>query len=192
MSANLAERAERLLTLEEFERLPEDNEGRLELSRGRLVREPLPDAEHGLLTGELIGRLYAFVRERRLGIVVTRGGFILSGDPPTVREPDLAFISAARLPKDGLSGGYWRQAPDLAVEVVSCWNTYSEIQAKVLDYLDTDCRMLWVVEPETRSLTVYRSRDDIRILTMSETLSGSDVVRGFRLPLAELFEPLNA
>ena len=182
----------RLLSIEEFERLPEDDEYRDELVRGRLVREPLPGIEHGLLTAELACRLYSHVEERALGIVLIGAGFVLAEDPPTVRGPDVSFLSAANVPAEGVPTGYLRRAPDLAVEVVSPSNTVTEIQEKVLDYLDAECRMLWVVDPRNRSVMVYRSRDDIRIRTMGDILGGSDVLRGFRLALAELFEPLRA
>ncbi len=178
---------ETVLTLEQFQRLPEEDLHRIELVRGRLVREPRPGAEHGWLTGKLIGELEPFVRDRGIGLVVTETGFLLSNDPPTVRGPDVAFIAAEDLPPEGVPVGFWTVAPRLAIEVVSPSNTASEIRQKVLEYLAAGTRSVWVVDPPTRSVTTYRSRDEIRLLTMADELEGADVLPGFRLPLSELF-----
>ncbi|HJU85961.1 MAG TPA: Uma2 family endonuclease, partial [Gemmatimonadota bacterium] len=66
-------------------------------------------------------------------------------------------------------------------------NTIAEIQAKVLDYLAAGTRMVWVVEPRSRAVTVYRSREDIRLLTGDAEIDGADVLPGLRLALSELF-----
>jgi Uma2 family endonuclease len=92
---------ERPLSIEEFERLPDD-EYRSELVRGRLIREPPVGAEHGGVTMELGARLSIFARGHHLGRVLAETGFILAEDPPTVRAPDIAFVAAARIPPDGL------------------------------------------------------------------------------------------
>ena len=90
--------ADDVIGLEEFQRMPEEDEYRIELVRGRIVREPRPGAQHGALTGELVHRLSTHVRDRAMGLVVTETGFLLAVDPPTVRGPDLAFIAAEHLP----------------------------------------------------------------------------------------------
>lgn len=189
MGAPRTEVAEELLTLEQFERLPEEDEYRIELVRGRPVREPRPGAEHGWITGELIGRLHTHVRDDRRGLVVTETGFLLTAEPPTVRGPDIAYIAARNLPAGGIPIGFWRVAPDLAVEVVSPSNAATEIQEKVLEYLVAGTRLVWVVDPRTRSVTVYRSRDQVRVLTGGDELDGADVLPGFRLVIGDLFAP---
>lgn len=177
-----------LLTLEEFERLPEEDEYLLELVRGRLVREPRPGGEHGLLAAELVARLHHHARAHRLGRVVTETGFLLTEDPPTVRGPDAAFISTSRFPATGAPTGFWRVVPDLVVEVVSPSNTATEIQEKVLEYLDAGTRLVWVVHPRIRAVTVFRSKMNVQVLTERETLEGGDILPGFQLEIAELFE----
>lgn len=187
MSEPSIEAADRRLTLEEFQRMPEEDEHRLELSRGRVVREPRPGARHGVVATELIFRMETWARGRGLGRTVAVTGFLLSVDPPTVRGPDVAFISVGNLPPQGPARGFWKGAPDLAVEVLSPSNSAAEIQGKVLEYLDAGARLVWVIDPETRTATVYRSRAEIRLLTGADSLDGGDVLPGFRLPLAELF-----
>jgi Uma2 family endonuclease len=169
--------------------MPEEDAYRVELVRGRVVREPRPGGKHGWLTGRLVARLESFAQERRLGIAVTETGFLLSVEPPTVRGPDAAFIARESLPAEGAPNGFWTRAPELAVEVVSPSNTAAEIQEKVLEYLESGSRLVWVVDPATRTVAAYRSREDIRLLTEDDVLESADVLPGFRLAIADLFKP---
>jgi Uma2 family endonuclease len=113
-------------------------------------------------------------------------GFILSRAPDTVRAPDIAFVAEGRF-ETGLPFGYVPFAPDLAVEIVSPSNTASELQAKVLEYLEAGTRLVWVIDPRRETVMVYRSRDDIRILGRDDELDAADVLPGFKLALSELF-----
>lgn len=173
------------VTVEEFARLP-DAENRMELVRGRLVREPPAGFEHGGIAMNVGRRLGEFVDREDLGVVVAaETGFVLFEDPPTVRAPDAAFVAKERLPEDCV--GYAHLAPDLAVEVVSPSNTTAQLHDKVCDFLDAGTRMVWVIEPSRRTVMVYRSRDDIRLLAEDDELEGGDVLPGFSVQVAELF-----
>ena len=173
------------VTIEEFERLPDDA-SRLELVRGHVVREPPAGFEHGGIAASITTCLTTYARQHALGRVVTdEPGFVLFDDPPTVRAPDVAFVARDRLPAD--PRGFPRLAPDLAVEIVSPSNTLVEIQEKVFDYLDAGTRLVWVVEPRTRSVTAYRSLKEIRLLTGDEEVDGADVLPGLQLKVSELF-----
>jgi Uma2 family endonuclease len=175
-----------IMTIEEFERLPDDG-WRLELVRGQVVREPPAGFEHGDVAFEIGTLLRLFARKHRLGKVVgTDAGFVLFDEPPTVRAPDVAFVSKERLTFDPKR--FAPIAPDLAVEVISPSNTMSEIHEKVLDYLDAGTRLVWVVDPGSCMVAVYRSRDEIRLLNRADELDGGDVLPGFRLKVSELFE----
>jgi Uma2 family endonuclease len=177
-----------LLTIEEFERLPDD-EWRCELVRGVVVREPPAGFEHGRVANRILHALTRFVEEHGLGeVLASETGFVLFEDPPTVRAPDAAFVAEGRVPTPA-PPGFGRLAPDLAIEVVSSSNTIPQIHSKVLDYLDAGTRLVWIADPATRTVTVYRSREEIRLLTEEEELDGEDVLRGFRLRLREIFGP---
>lgn len=174
-----------LLTIEEFADLPDDG-WRLELVRGHVVREPPAGIDHGGISALIVTALVEFVGERKLGRVMTaESGFVLSEEPPTVRVPDVSFLRADRLDFD--TRGFAPFAPDLAVEVLSPSNTVSEIHDKVLDYLDAGTRLVWVVDPASRTVTVYRSRDEIRLLRADDEIGGANVLPGFRRRVAELF-----
>nr|WP_296760363.1 Uma2 family endonuclease [Roseiflexus sp.] len=80
-----------------------------------------------------------------------------------------------------------RVPPDLAVEVVSPHDTAEEVEAKVLDYLEAGTRMVWIVRPRTRTVTVYRSLREVQVLRPGDTLEGGDVLPGFAVPVGAIF-----
>lgn len=175
----------RPLTIEEFERLPDDG-WRMELVRGHVVREPPTGFEHGDVAFRMGSVLMRFVDEHALGKVVgTEAGFVLFDEPPTVRAPDIAFVREERLGFDPKR--FAPLAPDLAVEILSPSNTVSEIQDKVLDYLDAGTCLVWVADPNSRTVTVYQSRNTIQLLTADDEIDGADVLPGFRCKVSELF-----
>lgn len=154
--------------------------------RGRVVSEPPAGFEHGGLAAHIAHRLREFVAREDLGMVVgAETGFVLFEEPPTVRAPDAAFVSRERLPEDRVV--FASLAPDLAVELVSPSSTMPQIHDKVCDFLDAGTRIVWIIEPRRRTVMVYRSRDDIRLLTEEDRLDGGDVLPGFRVEVGELF-----
>ena len=92
-----------------------------------------------------------------------------------------------RIERAGEVKGYWIGAPDLAVEVTSPGDTKREVDNKVAEWLEAGARMVWVVSPKLRTVTVYRSLTDIVVLAEKDTLDGGDVVPGFQIRVAEIF-----
>jgi Uma2 family endonuclease len=178
---------QKLITAEEFFRMPEPADGsRQELVRGVVITMPPPGGRHGACCSRVDRRLGTFVEERGLGTVCANDtGFITERDPDTVRGPDLAFWSKDRLPE--VPESYIEVPPDLAVEVVSPNDHYSRVQNKVRQYLSRGVRIVWVVDPEDRSVTVYRSLQQAAILGEKDALSGEDVLPGFQCAGGELF-----
>jgi Uma2 family endonuclease len=78
------------------------------------------------------------------------------GNPDTVRAPDVAFVSQERLEAVGEIEGYWPGAPDLAVEVISLGDSHVEVEEKVFDWLEAGTKMVFTINPRSRSVTVYR------------------------------------
>lgn len=173
------------ISVEEYARLRESEAERSELVRGMLVHEPRPGAYHGRSQARLAERLNAFVESEGVGMVLADVGVVIPGLPRTVRGPDLLFYRADRVP-DPLPEGFLDTVPDLAVEIVSPSNTASGLLEKVTEYLDAGTALVWVVDPGSRTATVYRSREEIRIVTEDEGLDGGDVVPGFRVTLREV------
>ena len=119
-------------------------------------------------------------------MTTAEAGFQLAHDPDTVRAPDVAFVRAERFPPGGVKG-FFQGAPDIAVEVVSPSDRASEVAAKVRDWLQAGCSMVWVVDPENRTVTVHRSRKDITVLTEADMLTGGDVLPEFSMPVLTIF-----
>lgn len=174
-----------LLTAEDLLRLP-DHGRRRELVKGELIEIAPVGVEHGDLAALILTRLRTYVEARRLGLAATEIGFFLEHAPDTVRAPDVCFISAARLPP-GRQEGFFEGAPDLAVEVISPGDVAAEVESEVQDYLAHGARLVWVVHPRTRTVTVYYSDGSARVLHIGDTLEGEDVIPGFQLALADLF-----
>ena len=145
-------------------------------------------AEHGRIVARMTLRLAGFVEKGALGTVFgAETGFHITHEPDTVRAPDVAFVRAQRMGAE-LGCGFFPGAPDLAVEVLSPDDRAGEVLAKVQDWLDAGCLAVWVVDPRTRTVTVYRSRSEIVVLGKSESLSGGDLLPNFSLPVSELFQ----
>lgn len=173
----------------ELLRLPRDGRKR-ELVDGE-VRVSPAGGRHGQLCVELVARIHAHVRERRLGVVFDSStGFRLAGrkaGQQDVRSPDVSFVAAFRLPGDRAPAGFVELAPDLAVEVLSPDDRRREVLEKVGEFLDAGTRLVWVLDPELRTAAVYRSLTDIRRLSEIDCLDGEDVLPGFGCVLGDIF-----
>lgn len=86
-----------------------------------------------------------------------------------------------------VSRGYRRGAPDLAVEVVSPNDLYTDVEEQVATWLEHGARLVVVVNPRRRTVTLYRPSGQVRHLTVADTLEGEEVVSGWSLPVKALF-----
>ena len=169
------------MTLEDF--LESDLEG-YEYVKGELIPMPPTSVEHGKISINLILPLGLYVRENQLGdVYVPDTGFQI-GD--RVLMPDVAFVPSEQMPDD--LHKVFPTPPDLAVEVVSPSDAFRRVVRKALDYLEAGTKMVWIVEPTSQTVRVYRSETPIRVLGIDDTLTGEDVVEGFSCQVAQLFE----
>ena len=160
---------------------------RCELVRGELIMMSPGGFEHGCVIMDIAAPLRDFVNQNSLGRVTgAETGFCIARDPDTVRAPDVGFVLAERVPAEPVKG-YFQGAPDLAVEVLSPEDRAGEVLAKVRDWLAAGCRRVWVVDPRTRTVSVYRSPSEIVVLSDSDTLTDDELLPGFHLPVAEIF-----
>lgn len=156
--------------------------------RSELQGEGMPNAEHGAASARIVSELESHVRAGGLGIVLVECGFVLSEDRSTVRIPDVSFVARTQMPGDGLPSGYFRGGPDLAVEVVSPSDKASDLAVKIADYLAAGTQQVWVVEPNTRTVAVYRPGGAARVYGADDTLDGGDLLPGLALPVGDLFD----
>ncbi len=179
-----------LMTADELFRMSDDG-CRRELVSGELKMIAPVGFEHGEVMVRLSGLLDAFVRQQGLGRVAGGDpGFVLSRDPDTVRAPDVAFIRKERLAANPVGPAFWTGAPDLAVEVMSPSDTVHGVHEKAKAWLAAGVEAVWVVNPAWRTVTVYRSANDIKTLTEDDDLDGQDLLPGFRCRVREIFENL--
>jgi Uma2 family endonuclease len=161
-----------------------------ELIDGVLVEKSTSYSE-SLLATLLIEVLNAFVRPRNLGLVTAPDGTmrLWAG---RVRMPDVAFTSWDRMPgRRRPAKPIPDLAPDLAVEVLSRSNTPAEMRLKRQDYFTARVLLVWEVNPEARTVSVYTAPDNPTVLTEADTLDGGTVLPGFALPLRDLFGELD-
>ncbi len=157
-----------------------------ELIDGTLVEKTVGYIE-SFLAVEIIYLLKSFLEGHELGIVLGEAG-TLKVLPDQVRVPDVSFISWDHFPNRELPPEpIPALAPDLAIEVLSVSNTEGEMQRKLQDYFAAGVKLVWYIDPQTRSAKSYTAEDQLVVVNENGSLSGGDVLPGFELPLKELF-----
>lgn len=175
------------MTAEELLHLPDDGQ-RHELIAGELRTMTPAGSEHGWIAASVATSLSVHVHAQRLGrVFAAETGFKLTESPDTVRAPDAAFVRRERVEALGRVTGYWPGAPDLAVEIISPDDLYTEVEEKVSTWLAHGTRMVVVVNPRRQTVAVHRSATEVRHLTIDDIIDGEAVVPGWRLPVRELF-----
>jgi Uma2 family endonuclease len=180
----------KLITADELYDM-EDDGNRYELVRGELVKMTPPGGGHGRLLLDFGSQLRAFVLASDIGELFGDSGFRLSQDPDIVRAPDIAFLRWERVPPEETIDRFLPGPPDLAIEIVSPSDRASDIAEKVEDYLDAGTRLVWVMHPRRRTVTVYYPDRTARILRESDVLDGEDVLPGFRIAVVDIFRRPN-
>ena len=178
----------KLLTADDLLQL--DSEGvKGELIMGVLHKRVSNGVEHGEIVLNLGSPLHQFVKSSRLGRVVGSDvGILLGRDPDTVREPDIAFISAERMPLDVREKRYSQVVPDLVVEVVAPNDRPIPLFDKAQMWLRFGAHLVWIVNPETRTIVAWPQSGSTRTYTEDDTLDGGDVLPGFTCAVRDIFE----
>jgi Uma2 family endonuclease len=160
-----------------------------ELIRGVLCETMAAGQDHGKYLMNLGGDLRSFVKPRRLGsLMASDSGVWLERDPDTVREPDIAFISAEKVPLGVSVPGYSEVVPDLVVEFASPSDSRREVNDKARMWHSHGVRLVWAAYPDSRSVDVHGEDGSIVTLTENDTLDGGDVLAGFTCPVSEIFD----
>jgi len=187
LEMELAPEIEQLVTADELLEISAQDENRYELIQGKVRVMSPAGGEHGVTAANLNARLFIHADDNQLGAVfAAETGFLLETNPDLVRAPDVAYVRSERI-RSRVSSKYFPGAPDLAVEVVSPNDRAEEVQDKVQDWLSHGTQLVWVVEPKTRTVTVYRPDGTANVLQATDTLDGEDVLPGFRFPLSRLW-----
>ncbi|MFW6074572.1 MAG: Uma2 family endonuclease [Chloroflexota bacterium] len=177
-----------LMTAEELAQLPDEG-CRYELMRGELQQTPPTGGRHGRIETELTLELGSWNRQHGLGQFYTSDTGFMSRDPDIVLAPDLAFISKDRVSAGAEEIGFLEVVPDFVVEVMSPSDRSRSIIAKVHEYLDAGVQLLWLVDPQQETVSVYSPESPPITLTGDAELDGGEVLPGLRLPLRDIFRP---
>ena len=172
------------MTAEELLNLPDDSMCH-ELIKGELLTMPPPGDEHGAVTMNLTGPLFNHVKANNLGVLrAAETGFKLESNPDTVLAPDIAFIARDRVGDRVL--GYRDGAPDLAVEVMSQWDSRPKSARKAALWLELGARSVWLVNPRQRTVEVWLANGEKRLFRETDELV-DETVPGFRVKVSEIF-----
>ncbi len=151
-----------------------------------------PGIRRALIVAKLIALLLSCVEEKELGSVLADAGILTERNPDTVRAPDVQFFDHHRLPLDAEIPAYAEVAPNLAEEVRSPNDRRRALHEQANMWLNVGVQMVWVVQPESRSVDVYRSGQDTIRLSGTDSLEGLNVIPGFRCELEDVFGPARA
>jgi Uma2 family endonuclease len=171
-----------LMTADELLQMPDDGY-RYELVRGELKRMSPAGARHGDVAAQIIISLGAHVKARRLGkVYAAETGFRIARNPDTVRAPDIAFVRAERVVN---TSGFFEGAPDVAFEVVSPSDSYSEVDEKTTEWLRAGARVVVIVDPRTQRVNVHRAEG---VTVGTNSISLDDVIPGWSMSQADVFD----
>lgn len=179
---------ERLMTLDEYARMP--NEGRrTELVRGRMVELPPTNYWHGIVCGLIARRVGNWAEDRNLGRVATNdSGIVTERNPDTLRGADVAYYSYAKIPKGSHPAKYPDVPPEVVFEVLSPSDRWRDIRIKVAEYLALGIQIVCVIDPETRTAWIYATDQPDRIVGPEGDLTFPECLPEFSVPIRSLFE----
>lgn len=180
----------KLMTADEFFEFVNALENRnrnFELVRGEVIEVSRPTRIHGKTCASITFKLELFTRKRKKGYIVCNdSGVVLEHDPDTVRGPDIAYYEDVQRFED-LPEKWGDTVPRLAVEVLSPNDTARYLTEKVNDFLNNGVDVVWVVDPESRTVTIYSRTEGVKSLTEKDTITGGDVLPGFKCKVADFF-----
>lgn len=190
MSRVRSEPAPGAASVEDVVRLRNVERRLYELVDGTLVEKAMGWQE-SLLAGIILQWLNNYLDQNRIGVATGPDGMTrLFGD--TVRGPDVAFVAWDRMP-----GGQIPKepvpdlVPNFVVEVLSAGNTFGEMSRKRREYFQAGVELLWMVDHRSRTVTVFQSALDSRVLTEEQGLDGGEVLPGWQVDIAKLFSRLD-
>jgi Uma2 family endonuclease len=182
--------ASKLLNADEFYQFvhkPKNSGRYFELERGEVIELPPPGFRHGFVCANTAYKLSQFAYEVERGIVCTNDtGVIVEEDPDTVRGADVSYYDDDSS-YETVEIRYARKPPLLVAEILSPDDRISRVLIRTDQYLKCGVALFWLIDPDSRTLTVYRKGREPVTLYESDELTGEDVLKGFRCRVADLF-----
>lgn len=171
----------------EFVHRPENRDRFFELERGEIVEMPPPTKYHGFVCSNTSGILRDFAARRKKGYPCSNdSGIIVENDPDTVRGPDVSFYEDDQN-ADTMDRKYSTQLPKLVVDVLSPGTSPNKVTKRVSEFLARGIPLVWIIDPEVRTIGVHQAGKLSKVLDDSEELTGEDVLPDFRCRVADFF-----
>jgi Uma2 family endonuclease len=162
---------------------------RAELIDGEIVESMGGAFTHSFVVGRICTILSVFVYARKLGYVITgETGMHIRSELPRCRLADVAYLSYQRVPKGEARSKFLRQPPELIVEVLSEDDNWANIEEKIQDYHNTGVDMVWVADPQTRTVRLFPRGATPSIVHDGREIEGGDILPGFKVPIARFFD----
>jgi Uma2 family endonuclease len=165
---------------------------RYELVAGQLVEKNVSQ-ESSWIAGELLRLLANYCDITRAGwaFPADAGYQCFAEDANRVRKPDVSFVRSELIERYGMPAGFAPYPPDLAAEVVSRNDNFEDLSEKINEYLAAGIRLVWIIDPISRKVSVYHPDGRGVILSAEDELDGEGVVPGFRCKVGDLFRRLD-
>lgn len=170
------------LTEDEFMRLPDDGR-KYELVDGAAKAVPT-GIRHDVIGAIIIYRLTPHIINRGF-LTMSQAGFRMRDG--NIRCPDVSFTLKERFPNEEAPEGFGDVAPDLTVEIISPSEDAPDVFRKLGEYFASGTKQVWLVEPSTQRVTVYRSPMRPQTYEAGEEIDGGDLLPGFRCQVSQMF-----
>ncbi len=155
-----------------------------EFVNGKLEKKEMPTAKHSGIATRTIGGLGVFSKQNNFGRVYGNTIFQIGANR---RIPDVAFVSASKIPQSGEPLDIWNFAPDLAIEVISPSERHNKVEQKIREYFAAGVTRVWKIVQEFKTLTIYFSMTETKILTEDDVITCEEILPGFSLKLSDIF-----
>ena len=175
-----------LMTVDEFLKLPDIEEQRVELIQGAVTPMAGAGLVHEFVKGNLNEILTLWLSQRRIGRLFVETSYRVDEHDSLI--PDLSVLSNDRLPVP-VTNDLPRGAPELAIEVVSS-ESAARLRTKIDLYLKHGGKAVWVVYPEQRVIEIHNANGQIRKLEQNQILEDHDALPGFTTPVSAIFKGL--
>lgn len=174
-----------LLTAEEFDTYPFEEDKRYELDEGELIEMTRPAYRHNRVLKNLQFELEAFLRRTKQGeLLISENLFAL--DPITRRAPDLAVILGDRR-RELEQATVIPIIPEIVAEVLSPSETTRMIQRKLKQYFQAGVKEVWLIYPEAREVEIWTGPEPPEGALSGDAALESPLLPGFALSLNDLF-----
>jgi Uma2 family endonuclease len=157
---------------------------------GELIVMPPTNSDTGAENSEIIGQLRNWARKDRRGIACDSStGFVLPNGAR--RSPDASWTRKVRLEelRAGKRKSFWHLCPDFVIELKSESDRLKAPQRKMLEYLEQGAQLGWLIDPEKRTVEIYRADGKVEKRVGMDKLEGEGPVEGFVLDLTWVWDP---